>query len=334
MSGPGDGNVDNLDLFWYVEFAQGRHCQSEGVGGEFQRMDGNDSGGIDAGDYNYIFSVWLGLMPKVGAKGESQRPTGLCDGVPSMLNEAGTGMFAIGSDAMDSASIRIGSTGGQPGDQVLVPIVVESNGTLGSTGITIAYDPAVLSLSPVDGFGNPDVLKGPGASLNQVIGVNSSHGNIIVGIDFSGSSNPAIPLPSGTRQIALLRFTINGGATVGTTTPVTITPKTTVDISGKVVTGVSVESGAVTIDGPRARVISGRVLTDRGTGIRGASVVLTDSEGRRRTVTTSSVGYFEIADIETGQTYVITAGSRRYRFLPRTITVNDSLTDINLVGIE
>jgi len=96
----------------------------------------------------------------------------------------------------------------------------------------------------------------------------------------------------------------------------------------------TVQSGAVAVDGPRSLVISGRVLTELGTGIRGATVIFADSQGSRKTVTTSSLGYYEIAGIETGQTYVITAGTRRYRFQPRTITAASSLTEVNLVGIE
>ena len=80
--------------------------------------------------------------------------------------------------------------------------------------------------------------------------------------------------------------------------------------------------------------LSGRVLTPGGTGMRNTAVTLTDSAGNRRTVMTSTLGFYSFNDIPAGETVVITAASRRYRFEPRTRTMNANLADVDLVGIE
>ncbi len=80
--------------------------------------------------------------------------------------------------------------------------------------------------------------------------------------------------------------------------------------------------------------VSGRVITQEGSGLRGAKVTMVDSLGRAKTVTTSSLGYYQFDEIETGGTYIIAVSSKRFRFSPRVVQVNDSLTDVDFVGIE
>ena len=80
--------------------------------------------------------------------------------------------------------------------------------------------------------------------------------------------------------------------------------------------------------------VSGRVLTADGNGLRGARVTMIDSRGMVRTVTTSSLGYYLFDEVEIGETYVIGVVSRRYRFASRPVTVDDSLTEVDFVGIE
>lgn len=80
--------------------------------------------------------------------------------------------------------------------------------------------------------------------------------------------------------------------------------------------------------------ISGRVLTHDGRGLRNAQVVLVDSNGFARTVTTSAFGYYMFNDVETGQNYVISVVSRRYRFNARAIEVVDNLSDVDFIGQE
>ncbi len=80
--------------------------------------------------------------------------------------------------------------------------------------------------------------------------------------------------------------------------------------------------------------ISGRVLTPGGQGLRNTVVTLTDPQGVRRTAVTSSLGYFQFDNVATGHKYILGAASRRYRFDPRELEVNGSLTNLEIVGQE
>ncbi|CAN5328199.1 hypothetical protein BH20ACI2_BH20ACI2_14790 [soil metagenome] len=81
-------------------------------------------------------------------------------------------------------------------------------------------------------------------------------------------------------------------------------------------------------------VVSGRVITANGGGLRGARVTMVDSRGTAKAVMTSSLGYYRFDEVETGETYIIGVSSRRYRFSPRVVQVFDSLTEVDFVGIE
>lgn len=78
--------------------------------------------------------------------------------------------------------------------------------------------------------------------------------------------------------------------------------------------------------------VSGRVLTPDGAGLRNAVVTITDSTGMTKTARTSSFGYYTFEGIEVGGTYVVSVGSKRYTFTPRTITVNDAVSDLDFIG--
>ena len=95
------------------------------------------------------------------------------------------------------------------------------------------------------------------------------------------------------------------------------------------------ENGNVTITPTAAGVrVSGRVTTAGGQALRNATVVITDSEGNRRTVTTGSFGIYTFDDVEAGQSYVVGVQAKRYRFAARVINVTDSLADVDFVGQE
>lgn len=78
--------------------------------------------------------------------------------------------------------------------------------------------------------------------------------------------------------------------------------------------------------------LSGRVLTNTGAGLKGAVVKLADSQGRSVTAVSSSFGYYRFDDLAAGQTYILSAESKRFQFAPRVVSVTDDLTDIDLVA--
>src|SRR5258708_27678225 len=75
--------------------------------------------------------------------------------------------------------------------------------------------------------------------------------------------------------------------------------------------------------------VSGRVFTPDGRGLRNASVVLTDSNGIARTVTTSSFGVYQFDGVATGQTVTIKVFSKLYRFTMQSLNVDGALTNID-----
>jgi len=350
IPGAGNGIVDNVDLFWYSQFATGQHCPEDATTNEFQRLDGNDSSGIDAGDYTYIFNVWLQLAPVQGAKGPTTRPAGLCDGVPVLpsedLSHGSSEASEFGPNGPSApTSVRVVPASGVPGATVLVPIGFEAQGIELSTGFSLSFDPNVLEISTVSGFNNPDVIKGSGGTANQRIGVNASsvaNGRIGLGIDFSGGSSPALPIGSGDKEIAVLRFTIKAGVPLGTETDITFTSSPvsaqTVSTTGTVITGVSYIPGKVVIGQASASpvTVGGKVTTPSGGGLRLATVVLTDtSTGETRSVITNGVGFYEFTDVPAGKTYTLAASSKRFRFQQKTLTnLSADLLNADFTGIE
>jgi len=83
--------------------------------------------------------------------------------------------------------------------------------------------------------------------------------------------------------------------------------------------------------------LSGRVTTADGRGIRNAKMVVTGGGLDRPVVaTTGSFGYFNVAGLTAGQTYVVTVNSKRYTFNTptRVITLVDNVRDVNFTANE
>ncbi len=81
--------------------------------------------------------------------------------------------------------------------------------------------------------------------------------------------------------------------------------------------------------------LSGRVLTSGGHGIRNARITLTGgSLSAPRVVTTGSMGYYFIDDLDVGETYIVSIESRRFTFNPpiRVINLMDELTVMDFVA--
>lgn len=79
--------------------------------------------------------------------------------------------------------------------------------------------------------------------------------------------------------------------------------------------------------------VSGRVADADGRAIRGALVSVTDSSnGTARTAQTNSFGYFTVSELPAGQTYIIEARAKSYRFAPQVLTVADDVSDVNFTA--
>lgn len=99
--------------------------------------------------------------------------------------------------------------------------------------------------------------------------------------------------------------------------------------------GGALTPGAPNVPATAADVsISGKVTTTTGLGLRNAIVTLTDSQGARRTATTSSFGVYSFDGVPSGDTYLLTVSSKRYRFAPQTLQLTGNLVGIDFVGLE
>ncbi len=73
--------------------------------------------------------------------------------------------------------------------------------------------------------------------------------------------------------------------------------------------------------------VSGRVLAGK-RGLINATVIITDSSGNTRTTRTNSFGYYLFENVEAGQSYIFQVQSKRFRFPPQVVTVNEDVTDL------
>lgn len=76
-------------------------------------------------------------------------------------------------------------------------------------------------------------------------------------------------------------------------------------------------------------MISGRVLTPTGRGLANTLVSLSNSAGKTIYATTNGFGYYRFADVEVGQSIVISVKSKRYSYAPKVISLNDELAELD-----
>jgi hypothetical protein len=85
-----------------------------------------------------------------------------------------------------------------------------------------------------------------------------------------------------------------------------------------------------------AVTVSGRVKTPGGRPIKGATIVLKDSDTNEvvRSTISNSFGYYRLDQIETGRLYVLAITHRRYLFVQpaQLIEINEDKSGIDFVG--
>ena len=220
-----------------------------------------------------------------------------------------------------------------------VIIDLESENNEAGLGFTLNFNPAILT-SPVVTIGAYAQSRGFVLTVNEN---NVANGQIGILLDTGG---PGFQLSPPDRRVVQIAFNVVPGSPTGPS-PVTFAPNTvplpptlrsTSDASGNLLPTVY-QDGSLMIGGTGCNTssdvsVGGRVMTPDGGGLRGAQVVLTDSKGNRRTITTSSLGYYQLDGVKSGETYVIAVVSRRYRFSSRVVQVTDNLADLDFVGLE
>ena len=292
---------------------------------QFQRADTSPrdtvlgtygDGRIDASDVTVARLYNLGNLPPTTAAGPTV-PVATFAEMPAPSNP-----FApeVGR------TIRAANVAGVRGQTVTVSFELDSQGDESSTSFTINFNPAVLS--------NPVAALGTGVPANSSLNTNPNEvamGRLGVLVDSTNT------YAAGIRQILTVTFNVLVNAPSGQY-PVSFSSTPTIQSvsnANGVLLATTYEAGSVAVGASAAGVtVSGRVTTPTGQGLRNATVVLTDSEGNRRTVTTSSFGVYRFEDVEVGQTYVIGVSARRYRFASRAVNVADSLIGVDFIGLE
>ncbi|MCD9187074.1 MAG: M12 family metallo-peptidase [Pyrinomonadaceae bacterium] len=79
--------------------------------------------------------------------------------------------------------------------------------------------------------------------------------------------------------------------------------------------------------------ISGKVVSADGRGINRAQVFLTNSAGETRTATTNQFGFYRFSELLSGETYILSAKSKSYRFGTSTIFLNESLENYEITAL-
>lgn len=78
--------------------------------------------------------------------------------------------------------------------------------------------------------------------------------------------------------------------------------------------------------------ISGRVTLPSGRGIFPALVTITDLNGGTRSSSTNFLGYYRIKNVPAGETYVLSASSKRRSYSSQVVAVTDDISNLNFVA--
>ena len=217
-----------------------------------------------------------------------------------------------------------------PGTSTLVSLSGISQGDEISVNVVVQFDQTKLS--------NPVVQIGAGALADGFV-LNVNYSNVasgLIGITLTSPTNT--PFTAGSRELVKIAFNIlplvTGDALITFGGPTQTLVNTQNDVLPTVPGQSTVSIGGASCTTSADVSLSGRVISEQGTGLRNATVTITDQSGKSRSVITSSLGYYQIDDVKAGGTYVITASSRRFRFASRVIEVSDSLSNLDFVGME
>lgn len=80
--------------------------------------------------------------------------------------------------------------------------------------------------------------------------------------------------------------------------------------------------------------ITGKISNINGDGISKAKISLRMPSGEIKTAVSNGFGHFQFENIEVGETYIVTASSKRFSFNPQVFTVFDDITDLNLIALK
>ncbi len=330
----GDGYIDADDIQQIRRFATGLDTPSEGS--EFQRADDSPrssegDGMIDADDVQQARRYSVGTDAKQMAAGPtSPTPTAAPSGLSNsdkLMTTTGKSFIRTKDGVLAApAAFRVDNQNTSPGSTLVVPIRVDTVGNEAGYTFSIAFDSTILT--------NPQVAIGNGGG--DVVFNTNNPGQI----GFSVTSFSGGTIAEG-NNIALVNvtFTVAAGAAAGTT-PITFTDTPARRKASGVdpntpITQPTYTGGTITISGATAAgaTISGRILTSGGRGVAGAQVIVTDRAGAVvATGRTNGFGYYTVAEIAAGESYIVRVASKQYQFAARVITIVQDIDGIDFTA--
>ena len=322
----GDGFIAVDDFTQVGRFVAGLDTADLPVStNEFQRADcsprGTKGDGVLAvDDFTQAGRYAAGLDQGQNAGGPTQ-----FGGIASMSVASADDFFL--KPSLLPRDIHVVSMSGAAGHQVLVSLEMDANGDENGIGFTLNYETAKLS--------NPVVAAGTATQGTFLIPNTNTLGKVGVIIAFS----PGSTITAGVKQLVTIRFDIAADA-IGSS-PLTLGDSPVIRrVSSVDATPLATTftDGNLSIVAPTAAGVSigGRVVAGSQLGIASVSVELTNARGEKRTALTNPFGYYQFDDVQAGETYVVSAKSKRYSFVTssQVITVSDEMSGIDFVSIE
>lgn len=133
---------------------------------------------------------------------------------------------------------------------------------------------------------------------------------------------------SGAGTLMKLKFTAVGLA--AQTSPLTIT---NFMFNEGIPADITVDGSVLLVPLTAASVsVGGQLRTATGIPITKATVVLTNTLGQTRTALSNGFGYYSFDDVSVGETYVVSATSKRYTFTPMVISPTEGTNELNLTA--
>ncbi len=223
--------------------------------------------------------------------------------------------------------VRVVNVQSSPGQQVIVSIESDTQGTENGFGFTLDYDASKLS--------NPLVQKGTDTPTASLIPNTTQSGKI--GVILAMPFGTAVS--AGTKQILTIRFDVAANAPAGLS-PLTFSDMPVIrevsDVNAGVLQSIF-EDGNVDVLAPSSANISigGKVLTANGRGIARAMMTITGSSGETRTTQTNPFGNYRFAGLDSGETYTLTVLHKSYQFTPSSqiLTVFEDAPGINFIAV-
>lgn len=200
--------------------------------------------------------------------------------------------------------------------------VTFSNVSNPGTTIAVPIDPALLEALP-SGYS-----LGPHIPAYEITTTASYSGPITVCLQV-----PGVTSPSAFNALRILHY-VNGTPTDSTILPPNpLAPNFATKTLCAMVDSLSPFVVAEILAPTAANVsIGGRAQTAEGRGIARAMVSITGQNGETRWASTNSFGFYRFDEIHAGETYVISARHKIYRFNSQVLNVSDSIKDADLTA--